>query len=552
MQVSDPSSVYYVVKTHQIPRIRKVKCDEGKPACRRCVSTGRSCDGYGVWGGGQKPYSRSQAAQIQRPGAVICRPVNAYFPSRIPAEKECFDWFVIRTVRKLPGSYSSEFWSMILLQASHSEPAVLHASLALSAIHKTGIVNNDATSNMEQFALQNYVKAIGLLKPHFEAKQESSSRVILIVCIIFVSLELLRGHFGTARTHLENGLRIIKDSHESSPSSACGQSQFNALSGNFTSDCILESMSRLYIQSELFSPFDNDTGETFQQAEKSLTLRKFSSCKEAWRFLNGFMCTTMQLKSSSRGCDASNSHPSSLINKRAVLLKNLKRWLSAFNASEKALLGSGSIEEQKFLHLLGIYHTMTTIMADTCLSDGDEMVFDSHTHLFKLLVRQIEGLYETSRLDLSFEIHKTLPFRMATSIMDLGCIAPLYYVAIKCRVHRVRCRAIDLLEPVRHREGMWDPRIATLVARKALDLEGTSHVPGMNLGDDDPYDPYLPEVMVPASHRINSLGFVLTGNPTEKITMFGGRYGNNGQESTLAEYDMGLQRWIPSQIEHRK
>ena len=27
-------------------KIRRVKCDEGKPACQKCTSTGRKCDGY--------------------------------------------------------------------------------------------------------------------------------------------------------------------------------------------------------------------------------------------------------------------------------------------------------------------------------------------------------------------------------------------------------------------------------------------------------------------------------------------------------------------------
>ncbi|RSL93548.1 hypothetical protein CEP52_013182 [Fusarium oligoseptatum] len=27
-------------------RIRKIKCDEGKPFCLKCVKTGRTCDGY--------------------------------------------------------------------------------------------------------------------------------------------------------------------------------------------------------------------------------------------------------------------------------------------------------------------------------------------------------------------------------------------------------------------------------------------------------------------------------------------------------------------------
>ncbi|KAH8753266.1 hypothetical protein F5883DRAFT_574867 [Diaporthe sp. PMI_573] len=33
-------------------KIRRVKCDEGWPGCQRCLSTRRTCDGYGVWGGG--------------------------------------------------------------------------------------------------------------------------------------------------------------------------------------------------------------------------------------------------------------------------------------------------------------------------------------------------------------------------------------------------------------------------------------------------------------------------------------------------------------------
>lgn len=27
-------------------RIRRIKCDEAKPSCQRCTSTGRKCDGY--------------------------------------------------------------------------------------------------------------------------------------------------------------------------------------------------------------------------------------------------------------------------------------------------------------------------------------------------------------------------------------------------------------------------------------------------------------------------------------------------------------------------
>lgn len=29
-------------------KVRKVKCDEGRPCCNRCQSTGRICEGYGI------------------------------------------------------------------------------------------------------------------------------------------------------------------------------------------------------------------------------------------------------------------------------------------------------------------------------------------------------------------------------------------------------------------------------------------------------------------------------------------------------------------------
>lgn len=43
-------------------RIRKVKCDETKPSCLRCTSTGRKCDGYA-------PALQASALQLYRPGS---------------------------------------------------------------------------------------------------------------------------------------------------------------------------------------------------------------------------------------------------------------------------------------------------------------------------------------------------------------------------------------------------------------------------------------------------------------------------------------------------
>ncbi|KAK7428470.1 hypothetical protein QQZ08_005089 [Neonectria magnoliae] len=167
-------------------KIRKVKCDEGRTACRRCISTGRVCDGYGVWA--------AEAAST-----AIASALSA-----------------CRTATKLPASFVYEFWTSLLLTASSSEPAVLHAVLALGSVHKTGIVNTDLarhTRNVpdeqERFMLRHYGKAIDHLQPHFSIKDRTSFRVGLIACVVFICLEFLRGHFHAAQIHFQNGLQLL-------------------------------------------------------------------------------------------------------------------------------------------------------------------------------------------------------------------------------------------------------------------------------------------------------------------------------------------------------
>ncbi|KAH9205237.1 hypothetical protein DL95DRAFT_233000, partial [Leptodontidium sp. 2 PMI_412] len=98
---------------------RKVKCDGGRPACQRCVSTGRVWDGYGIW-------VRNCVARHEVP---VSNPTIAVSED----EYSYFEWFTHRTVIKLPGLFGSSFWDTLLFQACSNEPAVLHAVIALSS-----------------------------------------------------------------------------------------------------------------------------------------------------------------------------------------------------------------------------------------------------------------------------------------------------------------------------------------------------------------------------------------------------------------------------------
>ncbi|KJR87708.1 uncharacterized protein SPSK_07171 [Sporothrix schenckii 1099-18] len=226
-------------------KLRKVKCDEGRPACSRCVSTGRTCEGYGIWGGGNKAATASvspaalmlamgqrqrQAAQSPPWPSIPPPLLNGTVAPLSAQECNWLDWFRWRTAVKLRGAFSMAFWDVLVIRASLEEPAVLHAALALSTVHRRvgggegmGTSSNErlavADACSEEFTLRQYNKAIRhltaspLMRNTMDVSSASpdiaSIRIMLVACMLFTCLEFMRGHFRTGSTHLQNGVRLL-------------------------------------------------------------------------------------------------------------------------------------------------------------------------------------------------------------------------------------------------------------------------------------------------------------------------------------------------------
>lgn len=165
-------------------RIRRKKCDETRPSCHRCLSTGRVCDGWAsdplpqmpdigqvddwTWETRAKQPLRLSnnadrrgtlestdnlpafllrkcsclsGAGRQHSAACLQRsPMYASMPSQLQLESEidylCFDFFRHRTGPGFAGYFDSSVWSSLILQACFTEPAVLQAVAALGAVHR--------------------------------------------------------------------------------------------------------------------------------------------------------------------------------------------------------------------------------------------------------------------------------------------------------------------------------------------------------------------------------------------------------------------------------
>lgn len=107
--------------------------------CDRCLSTGRVCDGYGIWGGGGNNYGSRQRLLASADRRITHSGPSTQF-AFIPGTKEeraHIEWFELRTVKKIPGPFPLGFWQTDnILQICVAEPAVFHALLTLTSVHQ--------------------------------------------------------------------------------------------------------------------------------------------------------------------------------------------------------------------------------------------------------------------------------------------------------------------------------------------------------------------------------------------------------------------------------
>lgn len=175
-------------------RIRRIKCDEVKPSCKRCTSTGRKCDGYGP----SKLLSKIENGVSKE----VVQRLSTHLPGSA-AEKRGLQFFIRNTAEELSGYYDKGFWEYLLLQASSSEPALRHGVVAIGSLHED-FRNRKLlySSTSTGFAIDQYSKAIGNLRKSLAAGKQASLTA-LMACILFICFDSIRGHFTAAIVHLQ-------------------------------------------------------------------------------------------------------------------------------------------------------------------------------------------------------------------------------------------------------------------------------------------------------------------------------------------------------------
>jgi hypothetical protein len=398
----------------------------------------------------------------------------------------------------------------------------------MSCVHQGEVLNDghplpdvDIPTKDQQFILQHYTKSIYHLRPHFATNDRSSIRIALTTCIIFVYLEFLRGRFQTALIHLKNGLKVLRQIQAYSDGD--GRIFLSAPSREVVDDGIVEAFFRLHVLVGLYLHTFQRPQLFLEMVPESLPLA-FDSFKGAWQQLGRLINRVFHIAHLSRyhqELEASPNHtPKSLSERQRHVQQLLSQWKCTLDGSRQNSKLSSS--DEKPWQLLYTCHSMASIMAGTCLSSADEMVYDSYTSQFLFLLKHSIDLWSARLARPPSQTESNHWTMKSRSIVDFAWIPPLYFLALKCRIPRLREHAIRLLETSYHREGIFDSQIAACVARQVMRLEENGFYEENGLRNDFllSASPNLQDLSLPplpSSQRIHEVQVTLSDSPSDRV-----------------------------------
>ena len=572
MQVRGPlaSMTTVILQLTIETRVRKVKCDEEWPSCRRCQSTGRICDGYGVWGGGDNsyapPHDLATKDRVNESKCLsVCTQASLVKPLQVMSltgsEQGCFEWYMCRSAVKLPGAFISASWTMLLCQASTTEPAIRHAVLALASAHREevcGASSRASECNDEQalFTVRQYSKAITCLQPCFADNRRTSVRITLMTCALFVYMEFLRGHYTRGIAHLDQGLSLLQstggDVKSQDPSSA------------HIDGWIVTVFTRLLVQVKLLGQ-DLRSRSPCLPSSLQPTIDTFRSIHHARRTLEHIMLGTFNLKEQAHHLTTATTAKFGTVLRscQTKILTKLDLWNTIHEATVSKLppqstvvdLLPQSVAQDIFAHrLLHLYYLVAKLLADSCLESSSELIFDRHNSDFLGIISHCIGtyqiLYPNGKRDLRVR-HDPEP-SSPNSISDIGWIAPLYFTAIKCRNHRLRYQAVKLLQSTPHKEGIWNATLAVRVARQVMEIEEGNFYDDYVVKDEEfdklavPTEEDLAAApSLPEEFRLDQIDIVLPDDRAGKLILkcFRRRRNAGVIECISKEYDLPSRQW---------
>ncbi|TVY19287.1 Transcriptional regulatory protein moc3 [Lachnellula arida] len=458
-------------------RARRVKCDEGKPCCARCLRYGADCEGYEV--GVQKAASTRSSLKELLPQtshreaflvpSVGKSPFTAVFHDN--REYSYFLYFQEEAAPNISGSFDRDLWTHVIIQASWKEPSLSGLVASLGALYKAGsstmTLSQEETDPHQQYAFQNYGRALRELQARISANPyRDTTRIALIASLLIYCFENIYGEIDSALGHLEGAFRLMqkqlknasrryKHSHNVSPTSALDDDLVGAFfrldSGVLSRDHICEAE---HIGSRLGIKYLEDRCDV---PERFVTISEARNYLEHIQFPN-IPTLSRDLLSQLNTSPLSNIDENTR-NMYQIMSFHLRRWNVAFTPLYEETFTQNSKESFAAAATLRVRARSTELASKrVCARDL------SPPDLFISESREIVNLSKLVAADPSFR---------KSFVWDCGIVPGLSIVVAACLDMSIRKEALEVLKQiVPRREGAWDSLTAVKFGERFLQMDG--------------------------------------------------------------------------------
>lgn len=450
-------------------KARRVKCDEAKPRCRRCAIGSRSC-----------VYNTVRATQSRNVITIYLPPTQT--PAVFLSNYRGLDFFHHNLAAELDGKFDSKFWGKLVLQLSHSEPAIRHAISAISIIyqdvelslrHPAGCVNANPSAHQE------WNTAVRSLSVRIQ-EHPNSHLVPLVCCLLFTCIELLRGNHQSTLFHVENGFNILAALRYNND--VCSNLGPNIASNDRKAieDHIVPVFLRLNVLCSLTGRL---TPQMYSSAAKQDSPQKDLTDSRRRLYEVSDTCLRFIGKATLKA-DAFQIDIDDLV-EQVKLQTRLDAWRIQLDELLRRMQATSSTGNQDAINILLAHFKVIYIWIRVCTS-ADESAPDSYHSDFEELLHYAEQI---AKPDKGLVSPQPLSF-------DVQILGPLYYTALKCRHPIIRRRALEMLQSAPRREGLWNGHYAYVTAKRVIELEEehlneqqlpdeTSRLHGLPLPDDE-------------------------------------------------------------------
>lgn len=400
-------------------KIRRIKCDEGHPACRRCLSTGRTCDGYVT-------IQKEKARQISGLNSMSAPRQVAMYGNREAAETQAFEFFIFQVIPNMTRVVDTEFWHKFVLQASQADDVVWNATNSMSYLirqlhsqtfNKSEDDTHESSIAGQQIAIQWYTRSINELQVRMQS-QRTWSAVCGITAILYICIECLLDNMRGALFINQQAMQAMHVSVDPQNMSIVHKN-----------DPIQNSVEALLRHMTATHGFRVATRPQTQQPSNGGAMCLADVSDRLYELIgesHQFVCQVESLKQyqSRYWCPP----PELFVQQEAILCK-LQKWASIASAIPKNGFGpEHTLAVSCMLLAQAVYFIWVSVVLTM-----SEMAFDTYNSTFEVMLNHAEDAINAHGTNQPF-------FSFETRVIP--CIA---FAATRCRQPVTRRYAIELL-----------------------------------------------------------------------------------------------------------